>query len=600
MAKFLVPVDLDKNELQNAVIQNLATAPNSPKAGQEYYNTADNALYYYNGAEWVKGGKEYSGGTGITISGTTINHSNSTTAKTTQALYPITYDAQGHITGSGTAVTIPTVNNGTLTIQKNGATVQTFTANQSSNATANITVPTTATDVGAVAANTSITGATHTKITYDSKGLVTSGTDLSAGDIPNLTLAKITDVTASAAELNVLDGITATTTELNYTDGVTSNIQTQLNSKINQSDKGVANGVATLDANTKIPLTQLPDYILGQVLYGGNVTTGAVATLTPNAKTKLGTTSAIITLTNDTAAITGYVANNSIYYIADSDFTFAGIALLTGDWLISNGSAWTKIDNTDAVTGVKGEAESSYRIGNVNITKANDGLGNVNNTSDANKPISTATQTALNSKATLASPALTGTPTAPTPSTETNTTQIATTAFVKNSIGILNTTSNSSLPPSNNESFSNTINLNKIAKTGDYNDLLNRPIIQTDISLITTPQTNVVYLNNTGIHGYKDNTLYYWYLPNQVFMKYVRHFVILGLFTIISGMIIRRASFDLTLMSMAILALKIPLGCIIFIILNGIIYQTNLIYRGVLALMMDFGCCLLGRRSRFS
>lgn len=39
----------------------------------------------------------------------TIGHTNSVTAKTTQALYPITYDAQGHITGSGTAVTIPTV-----------------------------------------------------------------------------------------------------------------------------------------------------------------------------------------------------------------------------------------------------------------------------------------------------------------------------------------------------------------------------------------------------------------------------------------------------------------------------------------------------------
>ena len=37
--------------------------------------------------------------------------------------------------------TIPTVNNGTLTIQKNGTNVATFTANQSSNATANITVP---------------------------------------------------------------------------------------------------------------------------------------------------------------------------------------------------------------------------------------------------------------------------------------------------------------------------------------------------------------------------------------------------------------------------------------------------------------------------
>lgn len=42
---------------------------------------------------------------------------------------------------------LPTVNNGTLTIQKNGTNVQTFTANQSSNATANITVPTKTSDI---------------------------------------------------------------------------------------------------------------------------------------------------------------------------------------------------------------------------------------------------------------------------------------------------------------------------------------------------------------------------------------------------------------------------------------------------------------------
>ena len=35
-------------------------------------------------------------------------------------------------------------------------------------------------------------------------------------------------VTATAAELNLLDGVTATTAELNFVDGVTSNIQTQL------------------------------------------------------------------------------------------------------------------------------------------------------------------------------------------------------------------------------------------------------------------------------------------------------------------------------------------------------------------------------------
>lgn len=52
----------------------------------------------------------------------------------------------------------------------------------------------------------------------------------------------------------------------------------------------------------------------------------------------------------------------------------------------------------NTVTGVKGNAENDYRTGEINISPANIGLGNVDNTSDANKPISTATQAALNAK----------------------------------------------------------------------------------------------------------------------------------------------------------------------------------------------------------
>ena len=50
---------------------------------------------------------------------------------------------------------------------------------------------------------------------------------------PDLTELKIagTVVTATAAELNILDGVTATAAELNYVDGVTSNVQTQLDTK---------------------------------------------------------------------------------------------------------------------------------------------------------------------------------------------------------------------------------------------------------------------------------------------------------------------------------------------------------------------------------
>lgn len=68
------------------------------------------------------------------------------------------------------------------------------------------------------------------------------------------------------------------------------------------------------------------------------------------------------------------------------------------------------------------------------VTKAQVGLGNVANTAPADLPVSTATQDVLDLKAPLASPALTGVPTAPTASAGTATTQIATTAFVGSAV----------------------------------------------------------------------------------------------------------------------------------------------------------------------
>jgi|DEB0MinimDraft_6_1074348.scaffolds.fasta_scaffold05065_5 hypothetical protein len=50
---FLTPINLNKLELQNAAIQNLATDPESPASGQIYYNTNDSKLKVYNGASWT-------------------------------------------------------------------------------------------------------------------------------------------------------------------------------------------------------------------------------------------------------------------------------------------------------------------------------------------------------------------------------------------------------------------------------------------------------------------------------------------------------------------------------------------------------------------
>ena len=95
---------------------------------------------------------------------------------------------------------------------------------------------------------------------------------------------------------------------------------------------------------------------------------------------------------------------------------------------------------------LKANLASPTFTGNVSgITKTMIGLGSVDDTADTAKPVSIAQQTALDLKANLASPALTGTPTAPTATAATNTTQIATTAFVRAEVAALVNSAGSTL-----------------------------------------------------------------------------------------------------------------------------------------------------------
>jgi len=73
--KFVTSINLNQNELQNAVIQNLASAPGSPLEGQVYYDSSagDKSIYFWDGTQWVDVGgdvRSVIAGAGLTSSGT--------------------------------------------------------------------------------------------------------------------------------------------------------------------------------------------------------------------------------------------------------------------------------------------------------------------------------------------------------------------------------------------------------------------------------------------------------------------------------------------------------------------------------------------------
>lgn len=73
--KFVSSINLNKNELQNAVVQNLASAPSSPAQGQIYFNSTvgDKSIHFFNGTEFIDLGgdvRSVTAGAGLTSAGT--------------------------------------------------------------------------------------------------------------------------------------------------------------------------------------------------------------------------------------------------------------------------------------------------------------------------------------------------------------------------------------------------------------------------------------------------------------------------------------------------------------------------------------------------
>ncbi len=98
--QFWTNLNLNKNEIQNAVLQPLAVAPGSPKLGQIYFNSADHFIYRYDGTAWGKAGVVYShnGTAGAVIVG--LDDNGTVTTKNVIALTLAGYTPvkDGHVT----------------------------------------------------------------------------------------------------------------------------------------------------------------------------------------------------------------------------------------------------------------------------------------------------------------------------------------------------------------------------------------------------------------------------------------------------------------------------------------------------------------------
>ena len=281
-----------------------------------------------------------------------------------------------------------------------------------------------------VTANANITAGTNCKITYDAKGLVTAGTSLSASDIPTIPESKVSnlvnDLAGKQAKLTAGDyisigtdntishgssgAVAGTYGNVGYAPKITIDGFGHITSAEDVSiTADVANSLSTAGTvRVNLASSSAPTYTSG-----GNITPGVTGIL-PVANGGTGNSSVdTVPTANSTKMVTsGGVASAlagkqdkltpgtnitiSGTTISAKDTTY-GVATASANGLMSSTDK-AKLDGIEAgaqkntVTGVKGSSETAYRTGNVSITKANIGLGNVDNTADSSKVVKGASE----------------------------------------------------------------------------------------------------------------------------------------------------------------------------------------------------------------